>query len=241
MDTPVLLASGAATDLSNSTAETPVVYPSANRQLLLAIVGYQLFSPPGTPSVTGCGVTWTQVETIAWVLGGLNGRITIFRAMGQPVGGKLAIAKGNNDGNSEYYSLTEVPLALAPPGGNAVVQDEEASGTGTNAAITLLANSSTRNGVVAFWGSMNAGTVTFSPGGGYTELHDTAFTVNLQFMVQWRANNDTSVDATISGSSEWAGIAVEINAGETPAKGGVPLHRPVSRMVRPLSVPMRRF
>jgi hypothetical protein len=92
-----------------------------------------------------------------------------------------------------------------------VVQGVTGTGNSTTPLATLAAFGSANN---ATYGAMaNTADSTTTPGAGFTELSDDTTAVTpAQFLeTEWRVDNDTTVDGTIT-SGQWGAAAVEIKA-----------------------------
>ena len=77
----------AASTTGGTTQATASATPTANR-LQIAYVASAAAAAPSTPTCTGQGLTWVQVQTSNFVAG--NRRLTVFRAMGpSPTAGAL--------------------------------------------------------------------------------------------------------------------------------------------------------
>lgn len=96
-----------------------------------------------------------------------------------------------------------------------VVQNAVGTGNSTTPLATLAAFAVAAN--ATFGALANTADNTTTPGAGFTELSDlTTATVPASFLqTQWRADNDTTVDGTIT-SGQWGACAVEIKATTSP-------------------------
>lgn len=96
-----------------------------------------------------------------------------------------------------------------------VVQTAVGTGSSTTPLATLAAFGSANN---ATFGAMaNTADSTTTPGTGFTELSDdaTATTPASFLQTEWRVDNDTTADGTIT-SGAWGAIAAEIKADASP-------------------------
>jgi hypothetical protein len=96
-----------------------------------------------------------------------------------------------------------------------IVQTAVGTGNSTTPLATLGAFAHANNAAIAF--HANVGDSTTTPGAGWTELDDTAAAATpAQYLeTQWRVDNDTTADATIT-SGQWGSIAAEIKADASP-------------------------
>jgi hypothetical protein len=111
---------------------------------------------------------------------------------------------------SGRWSLNEFS-GVATETNDGVVQATTGAGSSTTPLATLAAFGSANN--ATFGALANAADVTTTPGSGFTELSDlTTSTAPASFLqTEWRVDNDTSVDGTIT-SGVWGAIAAEIKA-----------------------------
>ncbi len=200
---------------------TASVTPTANNLILLATMSESVAENDGAvpSSVTGNGLTWVLVASGTT---DTYGAVSLYRAMGaSPSAGAVTINYTNTQVGilwqlSEFSGID----TGGTNGSAAVVQSAAVSGgTGTSLSITLAAFGAAGNGTFGTFGAWadNGGSaVTFTPGSGFTEIYDAwhdvgGWTDALQ--TEWRTDNDTTVDATLSDASgNWAGVAVEIKA-----------------------------
>ena len=217
----LLIASGLATAATSFT--TASISPTANKLILLA-VGSANVASNNAPTVTGAGMTWTQVATS--IDSATRRRVTLFRALSaSPGSGALTIDFAGTTHNNCQWSVIEFSGidTGGTNGANAIVQSVTNTSTGgTSATVTLAAFGAAGN--ATFGALRQANGTGISPGSGFAELHETVFTGTLES--EFRNDNDTSVDWTWSGSSIWNALAVEIKAGTTPptAVAGAPFN-----------------
>ena len=96
-----------------------------------------------------------------------------------------------------------------------IVQQAVGTGNSTTPLATLAAFGSANN--ATFGANANTADSTTTPGAGFTELSDLGAAVTpAQFLqTQWRVDNDTTSDGTIT-SGQWGACAVEIKADASP-------------------------
>lgn len=96
-----------------------------------------------------------------------------------------------------------------------VVQVATNTGNDTTPIATLAAFGSANN--ATFGALANTADSTTTPGSGFTELSDlsTSTTPASFLQTEWRVDNDTTVDGTIT-SGQWGAIAAEIKADASP-------------------------
>jgi len=103
-------------------------------------------------------------------------------------------------------------------GADAVVQAlTDRSDSDTSMLVTLSAFGDAKNATVGCFSVVGANT--WTEGTGFTDVAQ--LSGDLSSQMEFRLDNDTTVDATISGSaSTIAGIALELKFAEPPATGG---------------------
>lgn len=196
---------------------TASVSPTQNRlQLLLVNVTRGDSTNPAQPSsVTGCGLTWVLVDSSQYDAAGLGrGSAFLYRALGTPTTGAVTITLGYTASFvawtwDEFGSVNN----SGTNGSGAIVQNAKATGTGNSPSVTLSAFGSTDNATYGGLAHRDANGATFTAGTGFTELGENGTTSTQRVFAasEWRNDNDTSVDGTVtSGADGWAMFAVEI-------------------------------
>lgn len=202
------------TDLVDRTIYTTGTVTATANRLVLLNLSIQHGSTVGTvSSVTGGGLTWVEVNTQ-----GMNTvaspvkRVTVFRALGDsPSSGVLTVTLSKEHTNCQW-AITEYTNidTGGENGANAIVQSV-ASGVDdqtTSWSITLAAFADSANATFGGFTTSGAGTIT--AGSGFARLGTTTF-------VEWKKENDTSVDFTFATSNaELGGIAIEIRNASAP-------------------------
>jgi len=214
------LTSGSDTD-GNSTASTASVTPTGNRLILLSVSSRTgISTQPNTPTATGNGLTWVQINTIYWDTDSSSRKTTtLFRAMGaSPSSGAISIDFGGQNQTDVLWSVDEVSGmdTSGTNGSGAIVQSvtniDEVSGGGT-ITVTLAAFSDTNNGTFGIFGADTNTTIGVplgTVGSGFTLLAQPANT--FEILSEWKSTNDTTVDATFNSAAggKMGGIAIEI-------------------------------
>lgn len=216
-------------DYATTSFNTASATPGANRLQLLAVAVDYDAAQASLPScsVSGAGLTWVQVASYAYWPDAANfwNGIYLFRAMGaSPSTGALTVTLGVNPYNWAYSWTEATGMDTGGTNGSAaIVQSATARATSTAIAATLAAFGSAANATYLCAGLGNdfGNAVTATVGTGFTELHDTYPAGGYAGAYsEWRADNDTSPDATSSnpaGIEYWGAVAVEI--ANAPAGG----------------------
>jgi hypothetical protein len=188
---------------------TDSLQPLPNRLYLVAVANTKA-STPDTPTVTGCGLTWTQEETAVPETGATQRRLTVFRAYGAATPGKLTIGFSASQTGCQWSVLELVDVDPTTQ----VVQSVVNSGTGTSGTVTLAAFGSADNATVGFF--LHSAQENTAPGSGFTRVNTQNF-LGQSIASEFRRDNDTSVDMTWATSTTWAGVAIEVKAGAAPS------------------------
>lgn len=220
----VLTQSSSTTNATNYT--TASVTPTANALVLLATVATRnstTCSDNDIVSVTGNGLTWVNVNRQCFSSAGTPVQtVETWRTMGaSPSTGTI---------NFDFSATTQLNAAWAviectgvdtsgTNGSGAVVQNAINSiEPGTSLTVTLGAFGNASNATLGVFGV--ADNVTVTEGSGFTELAEQLVSdggTDIGLQVEWKASNDTSVDASFS-SIDAGGIAIEIKAAATAAE-----------------------
>jgi hypothetical protein len=187
--------------------------PKANT-LYLCTVNHKGTSPCPTPTASGNGLTWEQVDTYDLN----NRRITTFRAMGaSPSAGATTIGNLTSGQSNLTVQIAEILNTdiTGTNGSGAIVQS--ASGGGAAAPVTLtLANfGDAVNNAAYFAAAHNTGEIGCTPEAGYAELSDN-FAGDSALSTMLNIGQDTSPSCTFTTSNNWRAVAIEIKAYSVP-------------------------
>ena len=212
------LTSGAS-DTNATSYVTASITPTANRLVLLSIemaLPADSADPPPPSSITGCGLTWVLVNSRYHWPSGANwfNQALVYRALGaSPTTGAITMDWGATTLDTCAWSVVEFSNidTSGSNGSGAIVQSVAEFGTGTAALATLAAFSAANNATFGATGSgQGASTITATAGSGFAEVHD-AGAIFGSIHTEFRNDNDTTVDATLSVSSDgWGVIAIEL-------------------------------
>ncbi len=198
------------TDLA-SYANTSWTPPTSG--LIIAFVVGRRVGGLDTPTMSGNGLTWTQIGVTLNCANGNTG-LSLFgaNASGSSVGATTIDFGGNTQTHCSvsFFHATGVDLS----GGvvAAFVQQPTATGTGTTGTVPLVAAGSSDNRpVVAFTHGINEAT---TPRTNWTEVDDLAGTSTTRDLeTQWRDDAfETTASATWATSDAWGGMAAELKA-----------------------------
>jgi hypothetical protein len=201
-----------------SSFTTTSISPSAGKFLLITVMsGTASAVNPNVPTLSGCGLTFTQVNTYLNVIG-LSRRITVFRAVAvSPSSGALTVdfAGQNQVGMTILVSEFSGVDTTGTNGSNGIVQSTSqiVANSATSKSITLSALAKPSNvsfGAILTWGYSTS----LTPGSGYTELNEIVNTVGGILQNQIKQPGSTTVDWTFAAANdnETGAIALELNA-----------------------------
>ncbi len=209
------------TSVNNTVFTTASVTNTANRLLLLAVANSPVtdVTDPPSPTVAGLGLIWEEIKSVNFSVSGANNlaNLAVFRALGASSTGPITLTYGTTQ-DHVCWALSEFDGidTGGTNGSSAIVQSEQNSAGAVNTVTATLAAFSSANN--ATYGAsaveFSGGTRTFTAGSGFTEIHDVSPGVNLSLETEWRNDNDTTVDQTISSSTNrgCAVIGIEIKA-----------------------------
>jgi hypothetical protein len=186
---------------------TASISPSSNALVLLGVIQT---ATAETPTVTGNGLTWVNVTTVAV---DSARRLCVFRALGSsPSAGTVTITYGSSQASCAWsiVQCTNVDTS-GSAGSGAVVQSATGTATaGTSVAATLSALEDSSNVNVSFVGLDTNASVT--PDADFTELGDDGeANNNITIESEW-ALNQTNCTATFA-TADAGIIAVEVKSG----------------------------
>lgn len=194
---------------NGSTYATSSIAAHEDHLLIGAVVNGWLFGP-GTQTVSSSHGTWVQDDSTVFAVG--HHALRLWRTMPSSdvtdVIDMVMSSGSNGHAAWAFYEIGNVDTS-GTNGSGAIVQTDTASSAGTTPSVTLSSFADSHNGVVAFIGAFD-GAVTFTPGTGFTSsgyVYDDGPDI---LAAQFRDDNDTSVNATLSTSEDWAIIAAEI-------------------------------
>lgn len=194
----------------NSVFTTASISPTAGKLVLLAVGGNRggALPPSAAPTVSGNGLTWTQVDT---VVDSTQRRLTLFRAFANnPSAGAVTITFADVQTDGASWSFVEwIELdTTGTNGANAIVQSATNNVDAASMTVTLASFAHVRN--PTFGAVFTDGTGNITVGSGFTELGEANSPRTIE--TEWKAANDTTVDWSWTGTLNAQGIAVELKA-----------------------------
>ena len=170
---------------------------------------------PDIPTVSQTGATWDQVATVT--IGGTI-RITVFRQLGVTAAGQLTISFGGNTQTSIILGVTGYSNVdiTGTNGSGAIVQSttNSSDASPSSLTVTLSAFSNLYNAAYGAFGCDTSTPTTIGGGTGFTivGVNATVLTPNGASASEFKNSNDTSVDCTLTTTTNAVGIAIEIKS-----------------------------
>jgi len=197
---------------------TSSIIPTTGRLVLCAV--YNNAGTPATPTMSGCGVTWTQVATATVS----TFRTTVFRACGldnasspAPVAGVLMFDFGAAQ-TAVRYAVQEFGNVDTTTNQGVVQSASNTSASATSLTVTLSAFAATTNAAFGAFGA--AATAGISPEAGFTEIYE-VIASSAELETEWKAVADTSV--SVSSSDTAGGTSLSYDASSTGTPTGATL------------------
>lgn len=200
------------TDTSGGTTSTTAsITPTANNLVLLAVTSRtNITANPNAPTVTGAGITWTQIATILYDSTSASRKLlTVYQALGpSPVSAPIVMSfalQAQTDVNWSVDQFSGINTTT-PIVQSATNKDE--SNTSNTLTVTLAAFGSPSN---AAYGAIVADNINglTSIGGTFTQLSNPV-SANLDMVAEYKATSSTTVTATFATTAMLGGVAIEI-------------------------------
>lgn len=199
---------------------TGSITPTGDR-LILACVYTIAAAAPNTPTASGNGLTWVEVNSTTDDLA--NRRATLFRALGSsPSTGAITFDFAGQTQSGAAWSVIEYSnIDTSGTNGSGAIIQSVADGSGANATsftVNLSAFASPTNATYGCFGLPLNTANQPTEGSGFTRTGQrNQGTPNLSIGTEFLATADTSVDMSSGvGNVPWAGIAVEIQEAAVP-------------------------
>lgn len=219
---------------TNSTAYTTASISPTSKALILVGVaqsqGSSATTTVATPSLSGLGLTWTQVASkqLAGPTVTRPTRVTVFRALSASTVGSGALTINTTVAQSGCgWSIAEFAnvASSGTNGSGAVVQSASTHSTSaTTFTINLAGFASTRNAAYGLTCINTTSDITV--GTGFAQIHEHSWlTPDKHFLSEWKLNDNT-VDFSAAANKQWIGIALEIRS--TVATGAPTARVPLS-------------
>lgn len=207
---------------SNATSyATASVSPTADALVLLTVASNLSGATPPNPTVSGCNLTWSLVETEAYDTAGTYYSVWVYKGQGSsPTAGTITVDFGATTVGGLAWSVDEFEGAHATSPIVQTAKDGAGQPSATGATVTLAAFSDAANGTFgAFsWEANEAGSI----GTGFTEAGQGATSgPSMSVLAEYRADNDTTVDASWTTSAQWGAIAMEIQPASSGGGNGI--------------------
>lgn len=215
-----LLTNSSGTDANSYV--TASISPTNGKLILLAVSSVSTASPPvNIPSVSGAGMTWTQVATVVETNNNFR-RTTVFRGISVGSSGALTIVFSGETQLRCGWSVTEFDNVdiSGTNGSNAIVQSATATQNNSSQTGITVTLSDFNNSKNATYGAVriSASGNPITPGSGFTELGESQMDSSDWIQTQFKNTNDTTVDwSWTSAISEATAVAIELKHVGNPA------------------------
>lgn len=189
-----------------STYTTGSFTPSSNVPVFAWVVNTHGTSAAAPTSVTGNGLTWSQIATRANAAGTLRGSLYWALGASPSAGGLSAAFSGNQTGAAIHV----FELAGADTSGTIVQSASNVAAAAGSVTVTLSAFGNVNNAAVAcFAGLRQTG---INPDTGFSEIYDNGYaTPATEAESGWKSGEDTSIVGTWSaGTADILGVACEV-------------------------------
>ena len=209
--------------------QTAIVQPGPNTLVLMFVANTRPTFPggtPTTPTISGTGLTWHQVQTVT-TPNGNDARLTCFRSMAPaPTAGQIGIDFGGETQDLCAWSLFEYDNVDASASGGAAAVAQSGLATGSAAALSTSLMPSAdpmRNLSVGaiMLDLFNAPVRPVDPGAGFTEIDEQTpnhlFGKGATLQTQDSATALSTISWTWNGAANAAAIVLEIKAAALPA------------------------
>ena len=157
---------------NTSTFTTASIAPAPNALVTVAVLSHQSSAAVPDPTVTGAGMTWQVVASVAYDGTTPLDRLTIYRAMSaSPGSGPLTIKTSATVSNCQWIVSQWTGASQSGTNGSgAIVQTGSATGAAVTTLTASLAAFASPNDVAYGVFGIAANTAVASPGSGFTTI-----------------------------------------------------------------------
>lgn len=205
---PTVLVEASTTSAATSFA-TASISPLANQPVFAAITHLRALGSIATPTASGNGLTWTQVDTIDI---SAARRLTVFKAAGiaSPSAGAVTFDFAGQSQDAAVWAV--VQFAGAEPSADPVVQFKRFTpAAGTSFTNTLTSTITAGNANLTFVMHRAVGGV-ITPDSDFAELTDKQSGASQTRLESQWALDQTSCTPSWTGSDSHTAISVEVRA-----------------------------
>lgn len=177
-----------------------------------------------TPTISGNGITWSQVATTLYDTSGTIHRITVFvgKTGESPSAGGITVGQGGNNTVALHVVVDEDDGAVDISGTalQAVVQSKTGSVDASGASESIVLDGAITPGNASYGAFGHLANESTTQGNEYTLLGDGGVaTPSCALATEYKSAGSQTVDASWTTSSTKGGVALEIKA--TVVGGGV--------------------
>jgi hypothetical protein len=190
---------------------TDSITPSANALVLAWVGNEDIFGTPSIPTLTGCGLTWVQIDTVQFG----NLRLTLFRALGaSPSSGAVTITFPASEW-AAIWSITQFTDTdtSGTNGSGAIAQNAQNSDAAVGSSLTVTLGSAIASGNMAAAGWLFAvSDLGMNAGAGWTTIGIAQIPRPTTVLTAYNTTGDETATATTTSGGGRAGMAVELVA-----------------------------
>ena len=207
-----------------TSATTASITITANQLALLTVGVGSGVGTANTPTVTMTGATW--VVAVTNIHTGVSYAVWVFRTMvGSDTTATVTIDFAGQTQDRINWSIAQFDAVdtSGTNGSGAIVQTKTAFNATTTAATVTL-DSAIGAGNATYGGFLSETSGTFTAGSGYSLIHNVSWsnghTGNIG--TEWRADGQTVVNGTFSGTAHILSMGLEIKAADAGAAPATP-------------------
>jgi len=194
------------TDQSSYT--TASITPTQGRAVILNIeqrIAVGVAGGPGTPTVSGCGLTWTLEKRVTSSGGTPNRAASVWLGTGVATSGTVTIDCNGETHTHVGWSIQEISEFWTI---HQAVSANDGGVLGTTATVTLGALAS-RNNVALAWAVVTS-SLTITVGGGFSQQSQVSEATDGTTDLVETKLNETVCSCTWTGNNSWMIVAVEL-------------------------------
>lgn len=211
--TPVTLTKGGSAVGASSYATASVSVVSGRYYIIGFASRTGITADPTAPTATGAGLTISVEKSVVYDnTSSSRRRLTVFKALcSSTTSGAITFDESSQAQTNAEWIVLEIPSGFNTTG--TVVQSVsnfDGSASVSSLTVTLAAFGSANNATMGFFADGDA--ATWTAGSGFTFTDSSKVNTNTGLFTEFRADNDTTVDATYSTNSELGVIGLEIKS-----------------------------
>lgn len=187
---------------SGTSVTTDSISPKANQIVIVYVATFNSSTTPNTPTLTGCNITWNHIVTAQTT----QRKVDLYVGISSnPTTGAITINYSGQN-NSVGWSVDQFTNTKITNGGlDAIVQSNTNASTSVNGNFAVSLNPFAK-ATNATYGGLQLSANTAATGSNFT----TIVSNSTNRLVEWAANNQTSVNWNVTGTVLACAAAIEI-------------------------------